>query len=144
MRNVSWCKKSQTDLKYSPLITKRDLAQGWVLMTSGGSTPTLRQITSATETVFIRSRIRHVCISSSSPTIAYKEKALSAKSANTVTEPTKIYLWLNKNVLQILHSGSGRHLPRLVKRKKFWTVQSLWEMEPFACWSEMRLDNSWI
>jgi hypothetical protein len=51
-----------------------DLAQGWVLVTSGGSTPTLRQMTSATETVFIRSRIRQVCISRSSPTIAYVEK----------------------------------------------------------------------
>ena len=37
------------------------LAQGSVLVTSGGSTPTLRQITRATDTVFIRSLIRHVC-----------------------------------------------------------------------------------
>ena len=45
-------------------------AQGCVLVTSGGSTPTLRQITSATETVFIRSRILQVCISRSSPVIS--------------------------------------------------------------------------
>ena len=33
-------------------------AHGWVLVTSGGSTPTFRQITKATLTVFILSRIR--------------------------------------------------------------------------------------
>ena len=42
------------------------LAQGSVFVTSGGSTPTLRQITSATDTVFILSLIRHVCIKAKS------------------------------------------------------------------------------
>ena len=35
-------------------------AQGCVFTTSGGSTPTLRQTTRATLTVFIRSRIRQL------------------------------------------------------------------------------------